>query len=68
LSGQVLGECTQTTFWDPFHPTGSLHDFVANEVRAAGIAPVPLPAAGWMLLAALGALGFWRRWGLLQAA
>jgi len=25
------------------------------------VAPVPLPAAGWMLLAALGGMAFWRR-------
>lgn len=53
VSGQTLADCTQTTFWDPFHPTALLHDFVANEVRAAGVAPVPLPAAGWMLLSAI---------------
>jgi hypothetical protein len=25
------------------------------------VAPIPLPAAGWMLLAAIGGMAFWRR-------
>ncbi len=61
FQGQSLADCTQTTFWDPFHPTALVHDFVADQVRAAGIAPVPLPAAAWMLLAAIGGLFAMRR-------
>jgi hypothetical protein len=46
-----------------------VHDFVAIEVRAAGVAPVPLPAAGWMLLSALaGMLVVKRRRARLVAA
>ena len=56
FNGRSLANCEQTTFWDPFHPTALIHDYVANEVRAAGIAPVPLPAAAWMLLSALAGL------------
>jgi outer membrane lipase/esterase len=61
FGGVSLADCTQTTFWDPFHPTATLHDFVANEVRAAGVTPVPLPAAAWMLLSALGGMMLMRR-------
>jgi phospholipase/lecithinase/hemolysin len=56
FNGVPLADCSQTTFWDPFHPTSLIHDYVADEVRAAGIAPVPLPAAAWMLLSALAGL------------
>jgi phospholipase/lecithinase/hemolysin len=68
-NGQVLADCAQTTFFDPFHPTALVHDFVADQVRAAGVAPVPLPAAGWMLLSALaGMLVVKRRRARLVAA
>lgn len=36
-------------------------DVAAFEARYAAAAPVPLPAAGWMLLAGFGALGLLRR-------
>lgn len=42
-------------FWDSVHPTTVVHARIDAEVRAA-LAPVPLPAAGWLLAAALGAL------------
>ncbi len=58
--GQVA-DCTTTSFWDPFHPTGLIHSYVADEVRSAYLAPIPLPAAGWMLLAGLGGLAALRR-------
>jgi phospholipase/lecithinase/hemolysin len=68
-NGQFLADCAQTTFFDPFHPTALVHDFVADQVRAAGVAPVPLPAAGWMLLSALaGMLVVKRRRARLVAA
>lgn len=62
-SGQVvqLAPCELTSFWDPFHPTTRLHSFVADEVRAAYVAPIPLPAAGWLLIAAVGGLVALRR-------
>ena len=58
--GQVA-DCATTTFWDSFHPTGLVHSFVADEVRDAYASPIPLPAAGWMLLAGLGGLAALRR-------
>lgn len=48
-------EAMQLAFFDPVHPNATIHARLAAEARAA-LAPVPLPAAGWMLLAALGAL------------
>ena len=45
----------QLAFFDPVHPNATIHERVAAEARAA-LAPVPLPAAGWLLAAALGAL------------
>lgn len=61
VNRQPVDDCSQTAFFDAFHPTALLHDFVAHQVRAAYIAPIPLPAAGWMLLAALGTLVVVRR-------
>lgn len=53
-------DCTTTTLWDPFHPTSVVHNYIANEIRDI-YAPVPLPAAGWMLLAGIGGLVAMRR-------
>jgi phospholipase/lecithinase/hemolysin len=39
-------------FFDPLHPSATIHARLANEVREV-VAPVPLPAAAWLLLAAL---------------
>ncbi len=46
-------------FYDPVHPSEPPHSFLANAV-AASVAPVPLPAGLWLLLAALGSLGYLR--------
>lgn len=54
-TGDVLADCSTTSFFDPFHPTALLHDYLADEVRQIYTSPVPLPAAGWMLMA--GVLG-----------
>lgn len=54
----VTGLCPDPTtyaFFDDIHPTGTVHASLADTVRAS-VAPVPLPAAGWMLLAGLGGL------------
>ncbi len=59
--GSEALNCEMTTFWDPFHPTARLHDYIADEVRAAYATPVPLPAAGWLLVAAVGGLVVMRR-------
>lgn len=56
-----VADCDTTTFWDPFHPTSLVHGFVTEEVRAAYATPVPLPAAGWMLILAVGGLAALRR-------
>ena len=57
----VLDDCSQTAFWDPFHPTAALHRYVTAEVRAAYAPAIPLPAAGWLLIAAMGGLVALRR-------
>ncbi len=54
----ITGLCADPAiyaFFDDIHPTGTVHLALANTVRAA-VAPVPLPAAGWALLAAVGGL------------
>ncbi|TNF59875.1 MAG: VPLPA-CTERM sorting domain-containing protein [Rhodobacteraceae bacterium] len=56
-----LGDCSRTTFRDDFHPTALLHEFVANEVHAACATPIPLPAAGWLMVVAIGSLAVMRR-------
>jgi phospholipase/lecithinase/hemolysin len=43
-------------FFDQVHPSATIHARLAAEVREA-VAPVPLPASVWMLLAGLLALG-----------
>jgi len=54
----ITGLCTDPmtyAFFDDIHPTGTVHAALADTVRET-VAPVPLPAAGWALLAALGGL------------
>lgn len=53
--------CSDSAFWDAFHPTSVLHQYLTAEVRAAYAAPIPLPAAGWLLIAAMGGLVALRR-------
>ena len=50
-------------YFDPFHPTEPAHSLLAEAALSAvgEIAPVPLPAAGWLMGAALGGLLVWRR-------
>lgn len=55
-------QATQLAFFDPVHPNATIHARLATEARAA-LAPVPLPAAGWLLAAALGALAMRARRG-----
>ena len=43
-------------FFDLFHPSATIHARLADEVRMI-VAPIPLPAAGWLLLAGLAGLG-----------
>lgn len=55
----ITGFCTDPAsyaFFDDIHPSGTVHAALADTVRATVVAPVPLPAAGWALLAALGGL------------
>lgn len=47
-------------FWDPVHPTAAGHAIIADTV-AARLAPVPLPAGGALLAAALVGLAALRR-------
>jgi hypothetical protein len=61
LPAGPVADCNTTAFWDAFHPTSLVHGFVTDEVRAAYATPVPLPAAGWMLIAAVGGLAALRR-------
>ncbi|MFN3938763.1 MAG: SGNH/GDSL hydrolase family protein [Gemmobacter sp.] len=49
-------------FFDMLHPSAPIHARIAAEVRAV-VAPVPLPAAGWLLMAALGGIALHRRRG-----
>lgn len=54
----ITGLCTDPSvyaFFDDIHPTGTVHAALADTVRVT-VAPVPLPAAGWALLAGLGGL------------
>jgi phospholipase/lecithinase/hemolysin len=44
-------------YFDPVHPNSVIHGAIADVVRAE-VAPVPLPAAGWLLVAGAGALAF----------
>lgn len=46
----------ETRVWfDGVHPTAAVHARIATEFEAA-VAPIPLPAAGWMTLASVAAL------------
>lgn len=47
----------QFAFFDDIHPSGTVHEALADVVRSAYVAPIPLPAAGWALLMALAGLG-----------
>jgi phospholipase/lecithinase/hemolysin len=42
-------------FYDDIHPSDTVHLLLAQAAREA-VAPIPLPAAGWALLAGLGGL------------
>lgn len=44
-------DCSAYAFFDPVHPTVQVHEAIADQLSAA----VPLPGAGLMLLAAVGA-------------
>ncbi len=57
------GLCTdpdQRAFFDLVHPNRVIHARVAEELRAV-VAPLPLPAAAWLLLAGVGGLVVLRR-------
>jgi phospholipase/lecithinase/hemolysin len=54
----ITGVCADPAsyvFFDEIHPTGPVHAALADAARAA-LTPVPLPAAGWALLAGLAGL------------
>ncbi|MFN3643804.1 MAG: SGNH/GDSL hydrolase family protein [Gemmobacter sp.] len=57
--------CDQATagrlFFDDVHPNGRAHAIVADVFRTQAAAPVPLPAAGFLLIGALGGLVLVRR-------
>ncbi len=44
-------------FFDPIHPSSTIHAAIADEVRAQ-VAPVPLPAPALLLVAGMLGLGF----------
>lgn len=52
-------------FWDDLHPTAAAHQIIADEALVAAnnlmAAAVPVPAAAWMFLSALGVLGGLKR-------
>ena len=58
-------EAPERAFFDSVHPNGVVHaafaDYAADAITAP--APIPVPAAGLLLLAGLGALGAARRRG-----
>ncbi|MGY6412190.1 MAG: SGNH/GDSL hydrolase family protein [Alkalilacustris sp.] len=51
-----LALCAEHFFFDTIHPTSTLHAAIAADIRSA-VAPIPLPAAGWLLLGGLMLLG-----------
>ena len=51
-----LGECRAHFFYDDIHPSSTLHAALAADIRTV-VAPIPLPAAGWLLLTGLVLLG-----------
>ena len=54
-SGRI--DCAGFVFFDEIHPTAAVHAILAGAtLAAASPAPVPLPAAAWLLLTALGGL------------
>lgn len=55
--------CDGLFFWDDIHPTAAAHTIIADNVRLAidPIAPVPLPAAGWLMIAGLGGIAAMQR-------
>ncbi len=51
-------DCSQLINYDAAHKTSAVHSVLADRfIEQFSIAPIPLPAAGWMLLMALGGLG-----------
>jgi len=51
----ICADASAYAFFDDIHPTAAVHVALADTVRMT-VAPVPLPAAGWALLAGLGGL------------
>ena len=49
-------EAAQRAFFDAVHPNATIHAVVADAALGA-LAPIPLPAGGWLLLGGLAALG-----------
>ena len=53
-----LAQCSEHFFYDDIHPTAALHAVLADEFRRfVHVQPIPLPAAGWLLLVAVAGLG-----------
>ena len=63
---QADGDCSDLINYDGAHKTSAVHsiladDFIAEFDLTAAPAPIPLPAAGWLMLAPLGGLMAMRR-------
>ncbi len=59
-------EALMLAFFDPVHPNSVIHQQVSS-IAGAHITPVPLPAAVWLMLAALGGLAVVSRRGSASA-
>lgn len=55
--GGGTGPCDGFLFWDGIHPTAAAHALIADGIGVlVQPAAVPVPAAGWLLLAGMGGL------------
>ena len=56
LGAGICADSSALAFVDPVHPNSVVHAALAAEVRSV-VAPIPVPATGWLLLGGLVLLG-----------